>query len=846
MKNKRLQRIISLTGCIIYTFIGIHAQTAFTYGSKELETDTHTWIVNPQAATDKARHQYTSLKDALLAADSVQRTSAAGTFSAANRLIIYIAPWVYWLDDPDTPQVKKPLPGEGIPYGMKLKLSHISLKGMGEKPEHTILACNRGQTQGATGNFTMLHLTGKDITFENLTLGNYCNVDLVYPPNESLNRPKRSDAIVQAQLAIVNGDKVAAYNCRFISRLNTCPLVGAQRTFFDNCYFECTDDALCGTGIHHECRFTLFSGKPFYSTQGTGAIFLNCDIRSLTNGRQYLVKAGSPVTMVDCHWTCNDPELAIHWTQDPTDDLRSYQYNILKDGRPTVIDGRRPWLTVDMTGKELLEAYRLELPQQLFAPGAEGDTVVYNLYNLTAGDDGWNPARQPEFIKAYSGKAVALSLNRRRATIESGIDTLYLQSHKLRFMEKPSPENQLEEVDWTIEKGDAGCINMTRMADGSLMLTGDNTGEEVKVITLKAVDKTGLEAACILQVKPQQLPPPTFTQAPLLTQNDELLTVNYELDLQGRKDQSVITWYRASSPQGDDKIAVATSRMDSPMRNYRLSAADKGYYLLASISPKHLRSPLGKARTVATSKPVKIKEKKINRLYTDFLHFPTATQPRTIPGFWTVDSHKPTDTQEFDWQPETQRASWHYGHGVDGAAQSYGLIQSVRGARLLYTPLPGEYSDMEVMLKVSPCKTAGQGFGSATGQYMDIYIKMDTKTLTGYALRIIRTTRNDKAVDFQLMRYNQGDIVPISKAVSSICYRKGCVIKLKVEGNMLTADVFNENTLPKPHRPDLTTEVHLKTAIETNPYGGTGIQHTGSTGASATVLQEMEVKWNKK
>ncbi len=39
---------------------------------------------------------------------------------------------------------------------------------------------------------------------------------------------------------------------------------------------------------------------------------------------------------------------------------------------------------------------------------------------------------------------------------------------------------------------------------------------------------------------------------------------------------------------------------------------------------------------------------------------------------------------------------------------------------------------------------AGQGFGSATGQYLDLYIKFDTRTLTGYALRIIRTTKYSK------------------------------------------------------------------------------------------------------
>ena len=65
---------------------------------------------------------------------------------------------------------------------------------------------NRGQTQGAVGNFTMFHFSGDNISILNITLGNYCNVDLTYPLNPKLNRKKRNDAIVQAQLAICNGD----------------------------------------------------------------------------------------------------------------------------------------------------------------------------------------------------------------------------------------------------------------------------------------------------------------------------------------------------------------------------------------------------------------------------------------------------------------------------------------------------------------------------------------------------------------------------------------------------------------------------------------------------------------
>lgn len=65
-----------------------------------------------------------------------------------------------------------------------------------------------------------------------------------------------------------------------------------------------------------------------------------------------------------------------------------------------------------------------------------------------------------------------------------------------------------------------------------------------------------------------------------------------------------------------------------------------------------------------------------------------------------------------------------------------------------------------------------------------MYIKFDTRTLTGYALRIIRTTKYSNAVDFILMKYENGVAEAISQPVSSTCYRTDCTITLTVkEGN---------------------------------------------------------------
>ncbi|MEZ4892837.1 MAG: hypothetical protein R2778_07445 [Saprospiraceae bacterium] len=73
-----------------------------------------------------------------------------------------------------------------------------------------MLACNRGQTIGAQGNFTMFRFYGDGTSSENITFGNYCNVDLEFPLKPELSKKKRAEAIVQAQLIHCDGDKIVA------------------------------------------------------------------------------------------------------------------------------------------------------------------------------------------------------------------------------------------------------------------------------------------------------------------------------------------------------------------------------------------------------------------------------------------------------------------------------------------------------------------------------------------------------------------------------------------------------------------------------------------------------------
>lgn len=545
--------------CIVSVFLLFAALLGF---AQNVLPSRDVVYVNPNVKTNVRKLTFKTVNEALRKAEAIaEEKNQKGDTTWTE---VRIEPSVYWIDDPKKPEVVRPSVGETIPYGMKLRLNRVRIIGLSKNPKDVVLASQRGQTQGADGNFTMFHITGSDVEVENITFGNYCNVDLVYPKNPKFNRPRRADAIVQAQLIICDGDRYHARNCEFISRLNLCPFAGARNAVFDDCYFECTDDALCGTGTYNHCRFTFFSSKPFYATSRRGAFFYDCDIHCKTRGTQYLTKVTSPVLLQNCRFTSDDPNLKVEWTK------------------------------------------------------------------------------------------------------------------------KPNPKDKCYMID------------------------------------------------CTLNGKPLIVP---------------------------------------TTP-------------DIPM--------PVGFPLFGIMGAEEIQS-----------------------------------------GRWTIDAHCPSDLGEYTFEPDLSRPAWVFGEGMDGAEGCYGLIQNVRGARLMYTSFDEEkYKGQHLSLNLDPCKGPGQGFGSATGQYLDVCLKFDTRTLTGYGIRFIRTPQHDKAVDVYLVCYENGVITPLSQPEKCTLFRRGCHLDMVANASSLSVVITNgaeKQTLSAP--------------VALNSFGGIHIQHTGSTGASATVISNLHCSY---
>jgi hypothetical protein len=398
-----------------------------------------------------------------------------------------------------------------------------------------------------------------------------------------------------------------------------------------------------------------------------------------------------------------------------------------------------------------------------------------------------------------------------------------------------------ETIKWSVDKESESLVELKPSEDGtSCQVIPTNTNDETIEVIVNASTPSGLQAASVLRVAPSKLDPPKFILQPEISgPRNGKLTVTYKLDTKF-EDQSLVTWYRCPDQFSGDPIVVAVSRLNKPMLEYELSSGDIGYFITVSVEPKHLRCDAGPHVSVVMKKQITAKDVKADKnvLHTDFLNVPTSNQPHIIPGFWTFSSIESPANNRMMGGGE-QNDAWFYGEGTDGAAGQKGLLQG-RSGRMLYTPVGNDFGDMKLSMTVAPSKTAGQGF-SVAHLYMDVLIKFDTKTMTGYALRFIRTTKYGDAVDCMFVKYVNGVVTEISKPVSTNCYRPTCNIIVEVKGNKIIAHADSPAEYYKiPDRPEVVTEVNIETEINPGRSGGFGIEYNGG---AATMIKELKVEW---
>lgn len=743
-----------------------------------------------------------------------------------NPTVIYLEPDVYWTDVPSAENKENKL------IGLRITQANITLVGLSDNPEHTVIAGNRGQMAGAIGNWNTIGV-GDGFRAYNITFGNYCNVDLVYPLNPRKNHRKRQETITQAQALTTahssRMDKWVFENCRFISLLNVFAAGREpERAYFKNCFFQCTDDAIGsgGMSVFEHCNFKFYSNHPSWGGSRVLQAYLGCNFETAlrdakANSTIFFAKNNAIFAVIDCNFNGNAERL--EWTDILSDQARHYVHNNLLNGRPALISANKPELSVSLN-TETLKAFKI------------GDE--YNIYNLLRGDDDWDPAGQKSRLHKYSDLTYRLQIIPEKGLLDGAKSEKVKVSYKLF----PARTRGKTDIKWTVS--DTQLLSISHTETGDIVVTGKNTSDKLKHGYLKGETAAGIQAVAYFEVRGIPLPAPTISKAiRVSTAASGIVSVDYELTPGDKEDHSLITWYRAKHKDFSDTIAVAVSRMGDPYKHYKLSTGDIGYYLVARIEPRHPTSKTGNA-VFAWSKKIGATDVRTTSISTNFKNMPATRSELIRDGFWTMDTHRPKDlSQKFSWEPAAGDG-WAYGMGEVETAGRQGLYTLGRGARMLYSQ-QGDYEDMTLSLNLSPQKAAGQGFGSATGQYLDIYTKFDTQTLTGYGIRIERTPAYGNAVLFSLYKYENGVGIPLGPHQYTSAFLPGCQIKLAVKGNRLAAQMSTSSPQQQSQKEaGLSHEVNLSSEIKPGNYGGFGVQHTGTTGAGRLLFEELTVSYD--
>lgn len=793
--------------------------------------------------------------------------AAAKPGTKDNPTVIYLEPNVYWTDDYTKTEVRS---SDDL-IGLLIPQSYVSLVGMTGNPADVVIASDRGQNAGANGNFNTIGVAD-GFHAKDITIGNYCNVDLNYALDPNKSHTKRQESVTQAQAVtkvpgITDMDEWYFEHCNIISRLNLFSRdERPQRSLLKDCHLECTDDSL-GTGyitIFQNCTFDLYSNTPCGGASFYMQAYLGCQFTThLTDNKIItLCKNTKPFTFIDCAF--NGDMTGMEWKQSNfSSDIRQIVSGNTLNGSPLMISPSMPQLSVTPDAEQM-KSFKFN-----------GDYNIYNLLN-GAGYEEWDPLNQKASMPVgtwniqfdYAGitKDVVPSLEgNTQASLEvspivlGGID---------------------KTVTWSVEDS---TLSIEPQSNGNVIVKGTNNTSVDKVSSLIATAGNGMKKVLHFTVTPMIVAPPEFVQVPeLLAPADGKIKVQYSISGSSDiRDTSLVKWYRGSLQDGSDKVLVAQTTYVTPDAtpniSYELHLSDIGSYVFCEIIPQRASSEAGNSVMTIASKKIQA---------SDVSEIDKTTYDVDLEHLAYIEAENDTAANNFEWLTSLKSGNWYGGFylpveyraggiwsdkiyspssaeeaytfaaGSTGAAGIYGFQTTTQGARLVYVDDTAR-KDMKMTIELSPHKTAAQGFGSAK-QFMDIYFKYDAATMTGYGLRIARVPDiadplfadyAAKSCTFTLMEYKNGVPTPLEAGVISTAFLPGCSITLDMTGNVLKVDVITSTPQDSAYPKEMLHEVHISHVFTdiVNSYSGFGFQHTGTAGTgksgNRTTIESVKLEY---
>jgi hypothetical protein len=711
---------------------------------------------------------------------------------------------------------------------LSIRKNWITLLGLTNNRRSVVLADNRGLAEGASDDGYLLDVNATGFTAKNLTIINYCNCDYQYPGDPSKNLTKRNPTITLALQAA--GDKHVYENVALLSRLDTM-FLRTTRSYFKNVYIEGTDDWMGGgqMSVWQDCELVYPTGRGVMSA--TNVVFFNCTFHA-TQGMQFYKAefggAARPNALINCVLPVTSPQAPVAWVRGvavPRPNQLSLTYhNKVAAGNPAVI-------YEDSIGGPAF-TYSRELSDQ--------ELLAYNPWNLLRAApnmpaDEWDPAGVREKFENAGGHAVyriALSGGPRGGRGGGGAPSagpavawpIRTGGPGLTIAATVLPADAPDKtIRWSTE---SPLVSLSAATGPDVVVTARNDTEKPQYVPIVAKAANGFYATAYVFVQPRLIAPPTLTAAPTIAAPaNGKVAVDYALDLGGRDDQSLITWFVCDDATGANAAKVAVSRGDVPLKSYTLMPGDVGKFLRVSIEPKHAVSDPGPAVIATAARPIAAADVPSTTVSANFRNFVETPTGPLAPGRWNVIG------------------TWSVVEG-DKLATGYGLRAATGagapagGNALLYFK-DGDTADMQIDLEIRPEKTEGTVFNvpgspsdtGARNSHGDIFIKYDPRTKTGYSLRFWRTTQSAAACVYQFYKIENGVGAPLNdQQILSGVFKQNTLLTLKVSGKTLSVQAHNTHD-------DQT--LTMETTITPNPFSGAGVSTTGAV----TTYSAMKVSY---
>ncbi len=596
-----------------------------------------------------------------------------------------------------------------------------------------------------------------------------------------------------------NSNAILFNNCTFNGKDILIKNHG-NRILFNECYFAGGKTFIENSGyaVYNKCVFSTNDSTSvlFHSGQCNDCfdklvltIVIDSDIKSNINGSQiFITDKVDNITMINTKINADETSSVI-WTKE------------------IVLSNVFAYYNCDyIFGSE-------ECGYQISKKGI----YAFNIWNLLRDNDQWDPLSLKDIYKSHENEIFFIKINK---------DIMFTAGEEKEIKSVCYPSRCTPKYNFICEEN--VFITEKSVEDNIIYLglKGVNDSEEPIFSFLSLVSENELKADSVLEISPSIIEPPKFLTTPVICIRDGRAYIEYEIDLDGREDQSDISWYRVDNIDRTDLVAIkefkrsnekdcrkiAVSRQ-SPCREIALTPFDIGKHLKVNIKPKHNRSSIGASLNIM-SRIIMATDIKLENIIINVGTQVLNPYYKLEPGYGTTTG------------------IWFYKRLPNN--KHYGMVTGSNSSGFYFS---GDHqkNNMTVFVVLDLENPGGEGF-NVEGEFQEIYIKYDVKSKCGFGLRYECVNVKDHLAGFSLYKYEGLKALPISDMVIGSYLLSGIEIKIDVIKNQIIADI----TVPGAENENFV----LNSFIEENSYNGTGIKHNVvSLNNNRIGIRNMEIKY---